>query len=88
MYEYGSFKKEAVAKKELGVQDLLTENVAGFSLSNYIKILVQQEACDWTGKREADLRVAERDRVSLRRGGESISTENRRLHGRADAQPA
>ena len=29
--------------------------VAGFSLSNYIKILVQQEACDWTGKREAEL---------------------------------
>jgi hypothetical protein len=58
MYEYGSFKKEAVAKKELGVQDLLTENVAGFFLSNYIKILVQQEACDWTGKGEAELGVA------------------------------
>ena len=24
--------------------------VAGFSLFNYIKILVQQEACDWTEK--------------------------------------
>jgi hypothetical protein len=24
--------------------------VAGFSLSNYIKILMQQEAYDWTGK--------------------------------------
>ena len=33
--------------------------VTGFSLSNYIKILVQQEACDWTGKREAEQRVAE-----------------------------
>ena len=33
--------------------------LTGFSLSNYIKILVQQEACDWTGKREAELRVAE-----------------------------
>jgi hypothetical protein len=27
--------------------------VVGFPLCNYIKILVQQEACDWTGKREA-----------------------------------
>jgi hypothetical protein len=33
--------------------------MAGFFLFNYIKILVQQEACDWTGKREAALRVAE-----------------------------
>ena len=49
----------------------MLSSVVGFSLSNYIKILVQQEACDWTGKREADLRVAERDRVSLRRGGEA-----------------
>jgi hypothetical protein len=32
--------------------------VTGFSLSNYIKILVQQEACDWTGKREVERRVA------------------------------
>ena len=31
--------------------------VARLSLSNYIKILVQQEACDWTGKRETELRV-------------------------------
>ena len=37
-------------------------SVARFSLSNYIKILVQQEACDWTGKREAALRVAEMKR--------------------------
>ena len=37
--------------------------VAGFSLSNYIKILVQQEACDWTGKREAELRVAETEHL-------------------------
>jgi hypothetical protein len=35
--------------------------VTGFSLSNYIKILVQQEACDWTGEREAALRVGETD---------------------------
>jgi hypothetical protein len=33
--------------------------VTGFSLSNHTNILVQQEACDWTGKREAELRVAE-----------------------------
>jgi hypothetical protein len=32
-------------------------HVAGFSLSNCIKILVQQEACDWIGEREAELRV-------------------------------
>jgi hypothetical protein len=32
--------------------------VTGFSLSNYIKILVQQETYDWTGKREADLGVS------------------------------
>ena len=32
--------------------------VAGFSLPNYIKILVQQEAC-WTEKRGAERRVAE-----------------------------
>jgi hypothetical protein len=38
--------------------------VAGFSLSNYSKILVQQEACDWTGKRELELRVAETDSIS------------------------
>jgi hypothetical protein len=33
--------------------------VAGFSLSKYIKILVQQEACDWAGKRKAELKVSE-----------------------------
>ena len=42
--------------------------MAGFSLSNYIKILVQQEACDWTGKREAELRVAETESISGERG--------------------
>ena len=31
----------------------------------YLIILGQQEACDWTGKREAELRVAETD-LSLR----------------------
>jgi hypothetical protein len=33
--------------------------VTGFSLFNYIKILAQQKVCDWTGEREAELRVAE-----------------------------
>ena len=33
-------------------------DVPGFFLSNHTKILGQQEACDWTGKREAELRVA------------------------------
>jgi hypothetical protein len=27
-------------------------------MSNYIKTIVQQEACDWTGKREVELEVA------------------------------
>jgi hypothetical protein len=30
--------------------------VAGFSLYNYISA---EEACDWTGKQEAELRVSE-----------------------------
>jgi hypothetical protein len=42
--------------------------VAEFPLSNYIKILVQQEACDWTRKREAELRVADREHNSGERG--------------------
>jgi hypothetical protein len=37
--------------------------VTGFSLSNHTKISVQHKACDWTGKREAELRVAETERV-------------------------
>jgi hypothetical protein len=36
--------------------------LAGFSLPNCIKILVQYEACDWTGKREVELSIAERER--------------------------
>ena len=35
--------------------------VAGFSLSNYIRAAI---ACDWTGKREAELRVAETESMS------------------------
>ena len=42
--------------------------MTGFSLSNYIKILVQQEACDWTGEREAELQG---QRVTQRREGRS-----------------
>jgi hypothetical protein len=36
-----------------------SSKLAGFSLTNYVKILVQQETCDWTEKREVELRVAE-----------------------------
>ena len=46
------------------------ENVTRFSLSSYIKISVQQEACHWTGKREKELRVAETQRVSGEKGKE------------------
>jgi hypothetical protein len=35
--------------------------VAGFSLSNYISVA---EACDWTEKREVELRVAETGSIS------------------------
>jgi hypothetical protein len=38
--------------------------VAGFSLSNYIRA---EEARDWTGKREVELRVAGTERVSEER---------------------
>jgi hypothetical protein len=56
----------------------MLSSVVGFSLSNYIKILVQQEACDWTGKREAALRVAERERERER------EREKRERRGRQD----
>jgi hypothetical protein len=46
--------------------------MAGFSLSNYIKILVQQEACDWTGKREVELRVARTESHSGEREGSKM----------------
>ena len=49
--------------------------VAGFSLSNYIKILVQQEACDWTGKREEELRVAETERGEAKMEAEEQDEE-------------
>jgi hypothetical protein len=45
--------------------------MAGFSLSNYIEILVQQEACDWTGKREVEQRVAGTESDSGRKGGKT-----------------
>jgi hypothetical protein len=40
---------------------LLKTTVVGFSLSNYINA---EEVCDWTGKREAELRVAETGNLS------------------------
>lgn len=43
------------------------EPVAGFSLSNLI--LVQQEDCDWSGKREAELRVRGTESNSRAGGG-------------------
>ena len=43
---------------------------AGFSLSNHMKILVQQEACDWAGKKEATRRVAETEAAQERRGSQ------------------
>ena len=42
--------------------------MTGFFLSSYIKILVQQEACDWTEKREVELRVGEKEKVTGERG--------------------
>jgi hypothetical protein len=39
-------------------------DITEFSLYNYI---IAEEACDWTGKREAELRVAERERIGERR---------------------
>jgi hypothetical protein len=38
--------------------------VTRFSLSNHIKTLVQQEACDWTWKSEMELQVAETESIS------------------------
>jgi hypothetical protein len=37
--------------------------VTGFSLSKHTKVLVQQEACDWTGKGEVKLKVAETESI-------------------------
>jgi hypothetical protein len=56
--------------------------VARFSLSNDIKILVQQEACHWTGKREAGIRAAERESLTQERGGGS-KIDN----GKDDSEP-
>ena len=50
--------------------------VTGFSLSNYIKILLQQEACNWTRRREAELRAA----------GTELSWERRKDKMEADGQ--
>ena len=41
---------------------------------------MQQEACDWTGKREVELRVAGTDRDSgERRGGKTEASEQEDL---------
>jgi hypothetical protein len=52
---YDFFKRKVVFKCIYILGSLWT-HVSGFSLSNYISA---EEACDWTGKREAELRVAE-----------------------------
>jgi hypothetical protein len=49
--------------------------VAGFSLSNYFKILVQQETCDWIGKREAEPRVAGTESDSEERGEANVEAD-------------
>jgi predicted component of type VI protein secretion system len=43
--------------------------VAVFSLCNYFKILVQQTVCDWTEKREVEVRVVEREKATQEREG-------------------
>jgi hypothetical protein len=45
--------------------------VSGFSLFNYIKILVQQEACDCTGRREVEQSIARIESDLEDRGGEA-----------------
>ena len=52
--------------------------VTGFFLSNHTKILVQQEACDWTGKREAELKFAETEA--------SLEKKRRKVKMEADRQ--
>jgi hypothetical protein len=37
--------------------------------------LGQQETCDWTGKREAELRVAETETISGERGEAKMETD-------------
>jgi hypothetical protein len=44
--------------------------VTGFSLPNYIKIFLQQKACDWTGKREVEVRVAETESMEEEKKGQ------------------
>jgi hypothetical protein len=49
--------------------------VAEFSLSNYIKA---EEVCNWTGKREVELRVGERERERGREGERNTQRETER----------
>ena len=50
----------------MGLQ-IMEPTVAGFSLSNYISA---GEVCDWVGKREIELRVAETERSQEEGEGE------------------
>lgn len=45
--------------------------VRGCSLSNYIKVLVQQEPCDWIGKREAEQGAAGTESDSEEKEGDA-----------------
>jgi hypothetical protein len=49
-----SLKLQVCIKKYHKYLKRFLRYVTGFPLSNYIKVLVPQEACDWTGKREAE----------------------------------
>jgi hypothetical protein len=49
-----------------------------FPCTNYVKIVVQQEACDWTGKREAELKFAETEA--------SLEKKRRKVKMEADRQ--
>jgi hypothetical protein len=60
------------------LRKLLKVHVPGCSLSNYIKILVQQETCDWTGKREVKIRCRDREGVRERRSQDGGRQTRRR----------
>ena len=63
--------------------------MAVFSLCNYFKILVQQEVCDWTGKREVEVRVGERERERERERKEPKRGKGSEMNNaRYDSEPA
>ena len=62
-------------------KNVLSYLVAEFSLSSYIEILVQQEACDWTGKRGRSQEL-QGQRATDRREGDEGEMETDRQTGR------